>query len=76
MADSLDLRFVADAMLDLTQAEPAWGHLFLPEHEDLGDLMDTIDRVNGRFGKRPVVFGAEGTRRHDTETGPAWAMRR
>jgi DNA polymerase V len=64
-------------LLDLTTATPAQGHLFLPERPDLADLMETVDRINQRFGKRTVVHGAEGTRRsHDTETGHDWAMRR
>jgi DNA polymerase V len=64
-------------MLDLTRADPAQGHLFLPERPELGELMGVIDRINDRFGKRTVVHGAEGTRRHhETETGQDWAMKR
>jgi DNA polymerase V len=64
-------------MLDLTTADPAQGHLFLPGRPELGELMAAVDAINGRFGKRTIVHGSEGTRRtHDTETGQAWAMRR
>ena len=64
-------------MLDLTHATPAQAHLFLPERPELERVMEALDRVNARFGKRTVTFGTEGTvRHHDTETGQAWAMRR
>lgn len=64
-------------LLDLTRAQPEQGHLFEPERPQLASLLEVVDRVNGRFGQRTVVFAAEGTRRgHDTETGQAWAMRR
>jgi DNA polymerase V len=64
-------------MLDLTRADPAQGHLFLPERPELARAMEALDRVNQRFGKRTVVHGAEGTRRHhDTETGQDGAMPR
>jgi DNA polymerase V len=67
-------------LLDLTRAKPEQGHLFLPETPAADALMDALDAVNRRFGKRTVTLAAEGTGgaggRHDTETGQDWAMRR
>ena len=63
-------------MLDLTRANPAQGHLFLPERDGADELMGALDAVNRRFGKRSVFMAAEGTGRHGTETGQDWAMRR
>ncbi|MDX1530028.1 MAG: Y-family DNA polymerase [Rhodothermales bacterium] len=68
-------------VLDVTRAEPEQGRLFLPEHADpqaVDALLEAVDRVNGRFGKGAVFFGAEGTSRRDgeTETGHQWAMKR
>ena len=63
-------------MLDLTKAKPAQGHLFMSEREEMHDLMEALDRVNRRFGKRSVFVAAEGSGHQDTETGQDWAMRR
>lgn len=68
-------------LLDLTRATPAQGHLFMPEREDMDELMAALDAVNRRFGKRrfgkrSVFMAAEGVGRQDTETGQDWAMRR
>lgn len=63
-------------LLDLTRAKPEQGHLFLPEQGEMDGLMAALDAVNRRFGKRSVVFAAEGTGHNGTETGQEWAMRR
>ncbi|MEL6446140.1 MAG: Y-family DNA polymerase [Bacteroidota bacterium] len=64
-------------LFDLTREVPKQVHLFdpgpTPEHRL---LLDAIDGVNQRWGRRTVVWGSQGTVRpvKDTETGQAWSM--
>lgn len=64
--------------VDIRSADGQQGCLFSERNPDTGALMHTLDKVNKRFGRRSLIYAAEGTphpSRLKTETGTDWSMR-
>lgn len=58
------------ALLDLARAEDRQADLFAPATVGNPALMATLDRINRRYGRGTIGFGASGW-----QVAPAWGMR-